>query len=120
MRYVLLFVLFLLGLGAFYVLGGEKLVEKVTEARVEQALVDNGVPARMSACMAPRLVDRLTIRQLRKLERFAPEEGESRVPLSTGEAMARLRRVDDRQAVEEVVVVAGGCGIDIGLEMLRR
>lgn len=120
MRYLLLFLVFLLGLGAFWVLGGEKLVEKVTEARVEQALLDNGVPVRMSSCMAPRLVDRLTIEQLLKLERFAPEEGEGRIPLSTGEAMARLRRVDDRHAVEQVVIVAGGCGVDIGLELLRR
>jgi hypothetical protein len=120
MRYLLLFGVFLAGLGAFWVLGGEALVEKVTEARVEQALLDNGVPANMSACMAPRLVDRLSIEQLRKLERFAPEKGENRIPLSTGEAMTRLRRVDDRQAVEEVVIVAGGCGIDIGLELLRR
>ena len=120
MRYVLLFLAFLLALGAFWVLGGDKLAEKVTEARVEQALLDNGVPADMSACMAPRLVDRLSVAQLRRLERFAPEEGETSVPLSTGEAMARLRRVDDREAVEEVVIVAGGCGLQIGLDLLNR
>jgi len=120
MRYVLLFIVFLIGLGAFYMLGGEKLVEKVTEARVEQALIDNGVPVRMSQCMAPRLVEKLTIEQLLKLERFAPEEGEGSIPLSTGEAMARLRRIDDRDAVEQVVIVAGGCGVERALELFGR
>ena len=42
------------------------------------------------------------------------------MPRSMGEAMARLCRVDDREAVEQVVTVGGGCGIEIGLEALGR
>ncbi len=102
---------------AWYVLRSDGLLQQVTEDRVRTALIDNRVPEPMADCMAPRLVDKLSISQLRKLERLAPEEGERKIPLSVGEAMVRLRRVDDREAVETLVTVAGGCGFDM---MLRR
>lgn len=114
MRSIVILVLVLaIGIGAYFVLRDDGSLDQVTEERVEQALLANGVPANMATCMAPKLVDRLSIGQLRKLERLAPQVGEERIPRSTGEAMARLRRVDDREAVEQVVVVAGGWGVDI-------
>jgi len=106
----------LLGGGAFFVLRDDGVLEQVTAARVEQALLDNRVPAPMAACMGERLADRLSIGQPRALERAKPEEGESSIPLSTGEAMARIRRIDDREAVEQVVVVAGGCGFELMMQ----
>ncbi|MEL6542527.1 MAG: hypothetical protein AAFP79_04695 [Pseudomonadota bacterium] len=114
--------LFILGLaivlggGAWFVLRDDGVLEQVTAARVEQALLDNRVPEPMAACMGPRLADRLSISQLRALERAKPQEDESTIPLSTGEAMARLRRIDDREAVEQVVVTAGGCGFELMLQ----
>ncbi|MBD2842374.1 hypothetical protein [Erythrobacter rubeus] len=113
---VILLVVFLIGIGAWFLLRDGGLIEQVTETRVEEALLANQVPAPMAACMAPRLVDRLSIDQLRKLERAAPQDGENTIPLSTGEAMARLRRVDDREALEAVVTVAGGCGFELLLQ----
>lgn len=110
---VLLLVIAAIAGAAWYLLRDGGLVEEVTEARVKTALLDNGFPEPMAACMATRLTDRLSIVQLKKLERLAPEDGESRIPLSTGKAMARLRRVDDRQAVETLVTVGGGCGFDM-------
>lgn len=115
--------LFILGLaivlggGAYFVLRDDGVLEQVTAQRIEQALLDNRVPPPMAACMGERLADRLSISQLRALERAKPQEGESTLPLSTGEAMARLRRVDDREAVEQVVVTAGSCGFDL---MMKR
>lgn len=106
------------GATAWFVLRDGGLADEVTEDRVRTALLDTGVPQPMAECMAPRLVDRLSISQLRKLERLGPSEGETRIPLSTGEAMARLRRVDDREAVETVVTTAGGCGFDLMLQGL--
>lgn len=105
-----------LGGGAYFVLKDDGVLEQVTADRVEQALLDNRVPAPMAACMGERLADRLTISQLRALERAKPKEGESTIPLSTGEAMARLRRIEDREAVEQVVVTAGGCGFELMLQ----
>ena len=105
-----------LGGGAYVVLMDDGVLEQVTAARVEQALLDNRVPAPMAACMGERLADRLSISQLRALERAKPQDGESVIPLSTGKAMARLRRIDDREAVEQVVVAAGSCGFELMLQ----
>ncbi len=105
-----------LGGGAWFILRDDGALEQVTAARIEHALLDNRVPEPMAACMGPRLADRLSISQLRALERAKPQDGESALPLSTGEAMARLRRIDDREAVEQVVVVAGVGGFDLKLK----
>lgn len=119
MRFLLILILvFGIGIGAWVFLREDGVLEQVTEQRVEQALLANHVPTPMAECMAPRLVDRLSINQLMKLERLAAEEGESRIPTSTGEAMARFRRVDDREAVEQLVRVAGGCGFDLMMQRL--
>ncbi|MEO1047256.1 MAG: hypothetical protein AAFW59_02905 [Pseudomonadota bacterium] len=120
LRTILLVVIALLvGAGvSFLVFRDNGALERVTAQRIEQALLDNRVPAPMASCMAPRLADRLSISQLRALERAKAQDGESTVPLSTGEAMARLRRIDDREAVEQVVVTAGGCGFDLMMQRL--
>ena len=101
----------LLGIGAWFVFKPEGLLQQVTEERVEKALLNNGVPMPMAGCMAPRLTDRLTIDQLRNLEKMAPEKGESTFPMGPNEALTRLRRVGDDEAVEQLVRVAAGCGI---------
>ncbi|MDJ0976979.1 MAG: hypothetical protein QNI87_00415 [Erythrobacter sp.] len=113
---IILTLAIVLGAGAYFVLRDDGVLEQVTAERVEQALLDNRVPEPMAACMGPRLADRLSIGQLRALERAKPQAGESTLPLSTGEAMARLRRIDDREAVEQVVIVAGGCGFDLMMQ----
>ncbi|QUL36449.1 hypothetical protein [Erythrobacter sp. JK5] len=102
----------LVGLLAWLVLRDGGLLNQVTEERVEDALLAKGVPVPMAACMAPQLTDRLSISQLRKLERLGPQEGESGLPASPGEALARLRRVDDDEAVKALAVVGARCGVD--------
>ena len=86
--------------------------DRVTESRVERALANAGVSPRMAECMAPKMVDRLTLPQLRKLERLGPEEGEYAVPLSGREALARLERVDDAEALEVLVRAGGSCAFE--------
>lgn len=102
-----------LGGGAFLALRDDGVLEQVTAQRIQQALIDNRVPEPMAQCMGRRLADRLSISQLRALERARPQTDENPVPLSTKEAIARLRRIDDREAVEQVVIVAGGCGLEV-------
>ncbi|WP_298464973.1 hypothetical protein [uncultured Erythrobacter sp.] len=102
----------LLAVGGWLVFRDGGLMNQVTEERVEDALLAKGVPVPMAACMAPKLVDRLSISQLRKLEKLGPEEGESRLPTSPGDALSRLRRVDDEAAVEALAVVGARCGVD--------
>jgi hypothetical protein len=70
----------------------------------------------MAACMGERLADRLTIEQLRALQRAAPEEGEGTLPLSRRELTARFERIDDQEAVEQVVLATGACTLDLMLE----
>ena len=110
---VLILCAFALAGGAWFLFRDDGVIEKVTAERIEQALLDNRVPPKLAACMAPELADRLSITQLLKLERAKPQAGESTLPLSTGEAMARLRRIADRQAVEQVVIVAGKCSFGV-------
>jgi len=111
----ILLAIIVIAAGAWFVLREDGMLDTVTEARVERALTDNGMPAPMAECMAPRLVDRLGREQLRKLERLAPEPGESALPRSIREALVRLERVDDPAAVDALARAAAGCG----MEMLR-
>jgi hypothetical protein len=109
----ILLAIVIIAAGAWFVLREDGLLERVTAERVEDALVANGMPAPMAECMGTRLVDRLTIEQLRKLERLAPEEGEAAVPRSVNDALDRIGRVDDPQAVEALATSAAGCGIEL-------
>jgi len=76
---------------------------------MEIALVEAGVPEDQAACMAPRMTERLTPEQLRKLENVAPQDGEAAMPRDAGEALARIRRVNDPEVVEVTVRAAAAC-----------
>ncbi|MEO0589154.1 MAG: hypothetical protein AAFZ11_01190 [Pseudomonadota bacterium] len=111
--------LFILGLaivlggGAYVVLMDDGVLEQVTAARVEQALLDNRVPAPMAACMAPKLADQLTITQLRELEALAAREAESGVPQNAREALARLAGLQSEESVRTVAEVGTTCTIEV-------
>lgn len=93
--------------GAWLYWGGG--MQVVTERTVEAALVEAGVPQEQAECMAPRMAERLTTEQLRKLQNVAPQDGEAALPRDAGEALARIRRVDDPEAVEVTVRAAAAC-----------
>lgn len=75
-------------------------VEKIAEHKVRAALVDAGLSPATSDCMARRMVDRLTISQLRKLQAL---QGEKR---SVMDYVAAVRRVGDPE-VFKVTAAAG-------------
>ena len=104
---LLLALLAALGVGAWLYFGDGLRI--VTERSVEVALVEAGVPQEQAACMAPPMTERPTPEQLRKLQNVAPQDGEARLPRDAGEALARIRRVDDPQAVEVTVRAAAAC-----------
>ena len=107
-RFLLLVILLgALGVGAWLYFGGG--MQVVTERSVEVALVEAGVPQEQAECMAPRMAERLTPEQLQKLQKVAPEEGEAALPRDAGEALARVRRVNDPEAVEVTVRAAAAC-----------
>ncbi|MEO0643979.1 MAG: hypothetical protein AAFY47_11280 [Pseudomonadota bacterium] len=98
---------------AWLFLRDDGFIEQVTAARVEQVLLSHGVPDSMAACMAPKLADRLSIEQLEKLNRIAPRDGEFTVPVSAMEALKRMRRVEDGDAVEQLARVSTVCGYEV-------
>ncbi len=112
-KLIVLLLVAALGIGAFVYFGG---LDRVTEDRVEAALVENGVPESMAECMAPRMVEKLSLNQLRKLERMAAQDGETAVPLSSVDALARLRRVDDPEAVRTLASAGAGCALQMVID----
>lgn len=108
---ILMAVLLIGGVVAWLSFGG---LDRVTEDRIEATLVEKGIPQEVAACMAGRMVDRLTINQLRKLERAKAQDGETTVPLSRGEVLDRIRRIDDPEAVEVTATAAALCVIGLG------
>jgi len=92
----------------FYFSGG---LERVTQARVEAALVSAGAPPELAACMAPKMVERLSLVQLKKLERLRADEGENIVPLSSTELIGRIQRVYDPEALQITGAAAARCAL---------
>ena len=84
-------------------LGAGGCVQKIAEGRVRSALLDAGLSQRNADCMAHRMVDRLTIAQLRKLERL---EGEKR---SLPDYVAAVHRVGDAEAIAVTASSAALC-----------
>ena len=78
-------------------------VEKIAEHRVRTALVEAGLSERNSDCMAHRMVDRLTIGQLRKLEAL---RGDKRSML---DYLAAVRRVGDAEVIAVTASSAALC-----------
>ena len=60
---------------ALLMLGG--CAQTIAEGRVRSALVDAGLSERNADCMAERMVDRLSIDQLRKLEQVKARPDEA-------------------------------------------
>jgi len=89
-------------------------VEKIAESRVRTALVDAGLSQGNADCMAGRMVDRLTIAQLRKLEALKAEPGERARPVTIGEYIERVRRVGDSEVIAVTASSAGLCAVGLG------
>ena len=89
-------------------------VQKIAESRVRSALVEAGLSDKNASCMAGRMVDRLTIGQLRKLEALKARAGESERPVSIGEYVERVRRVGDSEVIAVTASSAGLCAVGLG------
>ena len=113
MRKLLIGVLLLVLLagGALYT----GLANPVVAWQVKGALVQSGIGEKRAACMAERMVDRLTIVQLWKLRQgMAAQPGEPEEGYGLGELVKRLGRVDDGEAVAVLTTSAGLCAIGLG------
>lgn len=113
MKKLLIVLLLIVGLGAGALFSG--LANPLVEWQVKGALVESGIGEKRAACMAERMVDRLTIGQLWKLRQgMAAQEGEPEEGYGLGELVKRLRRVNDGEAVAVLTTSAGLCAIGLG------
>ncbi|ABC62563.1 hypothetical protein [Erythrobacter litoralis] len=94
-------------------------VEKIAENRVENALLKAGLSQRNSACMAERMVDRLTIAQLRKLEALRGKPGEPIKPRTLRQFVDRVRAVGDNEVLAVTSTSAALCATGLANEARR-
>ena len=78
-------------------------LEMIAESRVRSALVDAGLADATADCMAGRMVDRLSIAQLRRLEAL---KGEKR---TLSDYLAAVNRVGDAEVISVTASSAGLC-----------
>ena len=90
------------------------LADPVVEWQVKGALTQSGIGETRAACMAERMVGRLTIGQLWKLRQgMAAQDVEPDENYGVGELIKRLRRVDDGEAVAVLTSSAGLCALGL-------
>jgi len=83
-------------------------VERIAESRVRSALIEAGLSEDTSACMAQRMVDRLSIAQLRKLQAL---RGPKR---SLADYVIAVRKVGDSHILEVTASSAALCATGFG------
>lgn len=91
-------------------------VQTIAESRVRTALLDAGVPTGDAACMSQRMVDRLTIDQLKRLEALKARDGEAERPRTLGDFVERVRRVGDEEVVAVTASSAALCASGLANE----
>ena len=86
-------------------------VERSAQARIETALVEQGLPQPFAACMADRLATRLSVSQLRELEGAFAREDRAR---TVSEMLESARGIEDRAIVETAAASAAICAFGSG------
>ena len=94
-------------------------IERIAENRVESALLRAGLSESNAACMAERMVDRLSIPQLRKLEALRGEPGEPVKPRSLRQFVERVRAVGDAEVLAVTSTSAALCATGLANEARR-
>lgn len=77
--------------------------------RVESALIDAGVPPAMAECMAPLWADRLSVSQIRGIQRFANDVRAEGRSLTAGRLLDHARTWNDPEALLVVASSAARC-----------
>ena len=86
-------------------------IERIAEDRVKTALTGAGLSDRNATCMARRMVDRLTIAQLRRLETLAAARRER---LTLSGYVDLVARVGDAEEVAVTTSSAALCATGLG------
>ena len=83
------------------------------ETRLRAGLQDAGLSPRMSECMAERMVDRLSLLQLRKLSALKGLKHADARALSVGEFFHKVRALRDEEILLVTTRAAGGCALGL-------
>ncbi|QUT05303.1 hypothetical protein KFK14_20270 [Sphingobium phenoxybenzoativorans] len=81
------------------------------EARVRANLIEAGLSPRMAGCMAERMVDRLSINQLRQLKSFASVRNADMRDMTVDRFLYKLRALDDPEIFSVTSRAALSCAI---------
>lgn len=81
------------------------------EAKVRNTLIEAGLSHRMAGCMAERMVDRLSIPQLRRLGSLAKLPGKDIGGMTVDEFLYRTRALEDPEIFAVVSRAGLGCAI---------
>jgi len=81
------------------------------EARVRTRLIEAGLKPRIAGCMAERMVDRLSLAQLKRLQSLAGLQSHPIENMSVDELVHRLRALNDPEIISVVLRAGIGCSI---------
>jgi len=81
------------------------------EARLRAGLVDAGLSQRQAGCMAERMVDRLSLTQLRRLGSLAGLKDQNARDLSLDEFLYRVRALRDAEILGVATTSAAVCAL---------
>lgn len=81
------------------------------EARVRTKLIDAGIRPPVAGCMAERMVDRLSLVQLKRLQSLGGLGTKDVRGMSVDELVHRLRALQDPEIVSVVLKAGIGCSI---------
>ena len=81
------------------------------EARVRSKLIEAGLRPPVAGCMAERMVDRLSLLQLKRLQSLGGLAKHDPRGMSVDEFVYRLRALNDPEIVSVVLKAGIGCSI---------
>lgn len=81
------------------------------QTQLQRGLVNAGLPVKQSACMAERMVDKLSLLQLRRISSLTNFKDESISRMSADRFMFNIRSLKDPEIVSVTARAALGCAI---------
>ena len=81
------------------------------ETRIRNGLVEAGLPRPVAACMAERMVDKLSLVQLRRLQSLSSLKDKNVQSMSIDELMHKIRALRDPEIVAVTSKAALVCSI---------
>lgn len=83
------------------------------ETRLRTGLQDAGLSPAMATCMADRMVNELSITQLRRLQSLGSLKDDRMSDLSATEFLHKVRALRDPEILAETSMAAGACAIGL-------